>query len=440
MNLSKIQIQNLLQDIVFQYQYHQVIRYIVSFIVSVIMVRSALPQAELGRYELLVFIIASVSGFWSNGIKNAFISYYHHQDEINKKNLPFSTFILLSGVAALIGLVVFLFPGVLSFFHAEKLSSYSGTIAIYLFFYASVPLIETLFLLKKESKTLFLYTHWSQGGILILTLLTAVFQPDLQTFINILVLSACVRWMYLVFIMLKPGGFTISKHQIHVFMVFSLPLIFNMMLGSAMDMIDGLFVAHFFETGFFPVFRYGAREMPLATLLFGSLSLAMIPMLSENMANLSILKAKATKHLHFLAPLSLILMLISPYVFVWFYGQEYRESAYIFNIYLLIMISRVLMPQVVCFAKHQHAIIIWSGILEIIVNIVLSYWWMMYFGVYGLAAGTIVAFAVHKLILITYNYKVNGIRFEEYIEFKPYLIYTFLLIATFFITSMIVIL
>ncbi len=440
MNLSKIQIQTLLHDIVFQYQYHQVVRYIVSFIVSVIMVRSALPQVELGRYELLLFIIASISGFWSSGIKNAYISFYHHQDENSKKHLPITTLVLLSGVAAIIGMVLLFIPGVLTFFHAESLFAYRGMIAIYLFFFASIPLIETLFLLNKESKKLFQYTHWSQGGILILTLLTAFFRPDLQSFIFILILWACIRWLYLLFLLFKPGEFSISKQQIYVFAVFSLPLIFNMMLGSAMDMIDGLFVAHFFETDFFPIFRYGAREMPLAALLFGSLSLAMIPMLSENMANLSILKAKATKHLHILAPLSLILMIISPYAFVWFYGDIYRESAYIFNIYLLIIISRVLMPQTVCFAKHQHAIIIWSGILEIIVNIVLSYWWMMYFGVYGLAAGTIVAFAVHKLILIGYNYKVNGIRFKEYIELKPYLIYTFLLIATFFITSMIEIL
>ena len=68
----------------------------------------------------------------------------------------------------------------------------------------------------------------------------------------------------------------------------------------------------------------------------------MIPLLTEDMANLTILKAKATKHMHLLAPISLVLMIISPYVFIWFYGETYQESAYIFNIYLLIMISRVM--------------------------------------------------------------------------------------------------
>lgn len=434
MNFRILSFQNMLQDIVFQYQYHQVARYIVSFVVSIIMVRSALPQKALGGYELLVFFIVSISGFWANGIKNAFISYYHSLEASEKKRLPFTVFIILSGIAILLGIGLILFPKILSFFHAEILAPYRAIIAIYLLFFATLPMIETIYLLEKKSQKLFHYTHWSQAGILILTIMVALVKPELSAFIGILILWASVRWLYLLVAVLRPFGFDIYQKQIYIFAVFSLPLVLNMVLGSAMEMIDGLFVAHFFDTEFFPVFRYGAREMPLSSLLFGSLSLAMIPMLSKNPSNLTILKAKATKHMHLLAPLSILFMVISPYVYVWFYGAAFQESAYIFNIYLLIMVSRVIMPQTICFAKHQHAIIIWSGIFEIIANIGLSYWWLQYWGVYGLAAGTIMAFLLHKIILLIYNYKVNQIRFSEYIAVKPYFIYTLLLLLTFFIT------
>lgn len=434
MDSTITRLKTLYHDIVFQYQYHQVVRYVVSFIVSVIMVRSLLPQADLGRYELLAFIITSISSFWINGIKNAIISYYNHATEDKKQKLPYTAFLLLSAIALLSGLVICIFPIILKFFGAESLRPYLGCIVTYLFFFATLPLIDTIFLLQKSSKKLFIYTHWSQLGFLIITLLTAILSPTLNSFLFALVLWAGMRWIYLVFVVLWPFSWHIDRHLIYVFGMFSFPLILNMVLGSLMDMIDGWFVSRYFSTDFFPVFRYGAREMPLSSLLFGSLSLAMIPLLTEDMANLSILKAKATRHMHLLAPLSLILMIISPFMFVWFYGNAYQESAYIFNIYLLIMISRVMMPQTICFAKHQHAVIIWSGIVEIIANIVLSYWWLQYWGFYGLAAGTIIAFSIQKVVLIIYNYRKNGIGLTEYVAIKPFLIYSILLIITFFLT------
>lgn len=434
MNSTKLRLNTLYHDIVFQYQYYQVVRYVVSFIVSVIMVRSLLPQADLGRYELMTFIITSISSFWLNGVKNAYISYYNHVNEDKKQKLPFTVFLLLSAIALVSGIVLFLFPEILKFFSAESLIPYLSIIVLYLFFFATIPLIDTIFLLQKNSKQLFAYTHWSQLGFLTLTIFTAIFYPTLQAFITVLLIWAGIRWFYLLFVVLAPFRITIDKQLMYFFAVFSLPLTLNMVLGSMMEMIDGWFVTRYFSTDFFPVFRYGAREMPISSLLFGSLSLAMIPLLTDDMANLSILKAKATRHMHILAPLSLILMIISPIVFVWFYGEAYQESAYIFNLYLLIMISRVMMPQTICFAKHQHAIIIWSGLLEILSNIIFSYWLLQYWGVYGLAAGTIIAFTLQKIILILYNYRKNGIRITEYVAIKPFLIYAILLIVTFFIT------
>lgn len=423
-----------LNDIVFQYQYHQVVRYIVSFLVSVIMVRSALPTVDLGTYELLIFVVISISGFWSNGIKNAFISYYNYPDEISNRNLPWTVFLILSGIAGLLSMMLIIFPGILSFFGTVNLEKYVPVIGVYLFFIAGIPLIETIFLLEKKSNLLWQYTYWSQSGIIILSVLAALFRPELDVFIFILIFWAFIRWCYLILFVLRPYKFCFDYKQFYVFGIFAVPLILNMITGSAMDMIDGLFIAHYFEPDFFPVFRYGAREMPLASLLFSSLSLAMIPLLTEDMKHISILKEKTTRHLHLLAPLSILLMIAAPYLFTLVYGTEYKVSAFIFNIYLLIMVSRVMLPQTICLAKHQHSIIVWSGITEVLANIILSYWWLRYWGVYGLAAGTIVAYAIQKAILIIYNNKVNGISIAQYIDLKAYLIYTFLLILTFIAT------
>ncbi|MBP6569659.1 MAG: hypothetical protein KA270_20955, partial [Saprospiraceae bacterium] len=47
-------------DPVFTFQYYQVFRYLVSILVSVIMVRSGLQKTDLGYYEMWIFIVASL--------------------------------------------------------------------------------------------------------------------------------------------------------------------------------------------------------------------------------------------------------------------------------------------------------------------------------------------------------------------------------------------
>jgi O-antigen/teichoic acid export membrane protein len=146
-------------------------------------------------------------------------------------------------------------------------------------------------------------------------------------------------------------------------------------------------------------------------------------------------RGRANKLMHYLFPLTIALMLVSPYVFTLLYGDGYQTSAFIFNIYLLIICSRVLLPQSFALAFRHHWIVIWSSIIEIVFNIVLSFWWMKLFGVYGLAFATVASYFVQKLILIAYNYKKDGIKLNQYIDVKYYLIYMTLLLLTFVFTT-----
>ena len=104
---------------------------------------------------------------------------------------------------------------------------------------------------------------------------------------------------------------------------------------GVMDMIDGLFVMHYFDEAFFPIFRYGAREMPFSSLLFSSLSAAMIPLLIKDGMSSSEVKVRVTRLMHFVFPVAILLMLLSPFIFPMVYNTEFKQSAFIFNIYLV---------------------------------------------------------------------------------------------------------
>lgn len=423
------------RDPVFAFQYTQVVRYVVSFLISIIMVRSALAADDLGRYEILIFIAGALTVFWTGGIRNALFAFYAKLDPNDQHRLPTQIFWLLCGICIVIALFVGVFPQTVMAIFTQN-ADYTLYFYLILILLLSVPpiLVDAIFFLRKDIKALLSYTHWSQLVSLVLTLMVAVFMPTIEYFIYALLLSYSLRFGYLVFDVLGSAAFDISFDLMRRYAIFAMPLIGTVFLGSMMDMIDGWFVTYYFDESYFPVFRYGAREMPLSAVLMSSLSMAIIPSLSADSQGIIMLKRKVTSLMHWLFPVSGLLMIISPILFPLVYEAAYLDSAFIFNIYLLILISRVLLPQSICLAHHKTGIIILSGMIEVVANILLSFWWMQIWGIFGLAMATVVAYFVQKIILVMYNRQKFGISLTDYIDLKYYVFYSLSLIGIFFIT------
>ena len=189
-----------------------------------------------------------------------------------------------------------------------------------------------------------------------------------------------------------------------------------------MDFIDGFLVVHYFDTEKFPVFKYGARELPFSSLLMNALSVALIPKMVD-IEQLGLLKSKADRHMHFLFPLTILLIWISPTVFVWLYNKTFEESALIFNVYLLILGSRILLPHSILMAYGKQNKILWSGVGELLVNIVFSLWWYNYWGIYGLVLATVFAYYVQKVLMLYWLKKECNITIGQLITVRWWILY-----------------
>lgn len=406
--------------------------------VSIIMVKSALPADQLGYYEVIIFVVTSVSFFWSIGMKNALLSYYPSMPEVEKPVLLATVFWILTGFSLLVSVLFFIFDGYLvqlfTSFDFVPAMEYG---AMYLFMSVPLVLIENVLYLRGDARSLMKYSHWSHAVMLIFVGLAAIWSAELTSFFIAMILWSFIRWVYFLVFVFQSQWQLWSRKLAIAFTLFSLPIIFNVFLGSVMDMIDGLFVMHYFDEDFFPIFRYGAREMPFSTLLFSSLSAAMIPLLIKDRMSSSEVKVRVTRLMHFVFPVAILLMLLSPLIFPMVYNTEFKQSAFIFNIYLLILTSRVLLPQAYNFALHQHKVIVWTSILEIIVNVLLSFWWVQYWGVYGLAMATVVAYFIQKVLLVLYNSRINHISLQQYLPIKWYIIYVSVMVVAFLISNFI---
>jgi len=400
------------------------------------MVKSALPAESLGNYEVILFLVNSVSFFWSIGIKNALLSYYPTTSDDEKPVLLTTVFWVLTILSSFTSLLYFIFDGYLvQLFTSYEFIPAMGYGAIFLFVSVPLVLIENVLYLRDEARALMKYSHWSHLVLIIFTIIIAIWSPELASFFAAIILWSLVRWVYILFFVFRDQWLLWSLKVAKAIIIFSLPIMLNIFLGSVMDMIDGLFVMHYFEEAFFPIFRYGAREMPFSSLFFSSLSAAMIPFLIKNGMSSSEVKVRVTRLMHYVFPVAIVLMLVSPLIFPMVYNEQFKESAFIFNIYLLILTSRVLLPQAYNFALHQHNVIVWTSVLEIIANVLLSYWWVEYWGVYGLAMATVVAYFIQKILLVMYNYRVNKIPLRQYLPINWYIIYVSTMTLAFLISN-----
>lgn len=406
------------------YQYSQILRYLASMLSSVIIARSAMPVEVIGQYELTIFLIAAATTFWSAGIKNALLSRFASVSTDARHKEIQSVFFLLLILSGLTAILVYVFFGHLDFLNRGQ----AGMPSVYLIcgtLFFSVPslITENVLYLEGKLQQLKRYAIWSQLGFIVLITAVAIVAPTLDSFLWVLLIWNFIKCMYLIVMVIPLPVCLPERRRLLSLLLFSGPLILQVFLGQLMELTDGFMVSHFFSDADFAIYRYGARELPFAAMLFSSLSAAFIPLYQTEASALLQLKEKATLWMHRLFIPALILMVISPFLFKWVYGTVFQASATIFNLYLLILLSRVFLPQTINFALHQHRILLVASCSEIVINIILSMWWLQIWGLTGLVAATVVAYASEKIILIVYNYRYNQISPASYIDLRWYLGY-----------------
>ena len=212
------------------------------------------------------------------------------------------------------------------------------------------------------------------------------------------------------------------------------PLILYAVSSAIAKSLDAWLVAHYFTETEFAVFRYGAREFPLVVALAGSVSTIMIPKLLENKA-LPELKMRSARLMNRCYPLVAVLMLFSPPLFAFVFGEEFRSSAFIFNIYLLLTLTQLIFPQTLMTARGDTKILWFISLLELGVNVSASLFLMTQFGLIGIVWGTLVAFTFEKIILLILVYKRYRIPPSDIFDTRMLFAYTLLFIITFILSS-----
>ena len=251
-----------------------------------------------------------------------------------------------------------------------------------------------------------------------------------------LVLSSAFRLIWLLVILFRHSNPSFDGQFILANLKSATPLVLSMFLSGSAQYIDSFIITYYFDDATFAVFRYGAREFPLVLLLANAFSSSMLPGFvdrSKLKLNLEKIRQNSLELGSWLFPLSGLLMIFSHWAFPVIFNSSFSGSATIFNIYLLLIVSRLLFPQTILIGLQKTRPIMWTSALEIAIHLALSLWFVQYWGIAGVAFGTVCSYLFEKLVLIAIVRKTYGLRINEYLNLKRHVHYSILLSGLFIV-------
>jgi O-antigen/teichoic acid export membrane protein len=347
---------------------------------------------------------------------------YSKLDPADKPAFIFQNFLVFCGISILIFLLLTFAGGVLTpILTGLPEVPYFRLFSLFLLFNLPTFPVEYIYLLHKKPVFIAGWGMAAFGLQLVVVFLPVFLGYGLEASLTGLAALAFLKWLWTAATVWHFGALSWRPDLIRKYLHFAGPLILNVWVSNLVLMFDNWLVGwHYHDPAVFAVFRYGSRELPLAQALATALGVALIPRLAEDLAGgLADMKAMTRKLGHLLFPVAILLLLVSKPLFPLVFNPAFASSAPLFNIYLLITASRMLLPNSIILAMHRPRVILWVSLAEMLVKILLSLVFIYAWGLPGLAWSAVIAYWVEKGGLMWYLNR-QGIAVRSYVDLKWY--------------------
>ena len=421
-------------------QAYQLMRYVSMILIGIFMAKSMLGLEAIGMYEQFLFLAGSVSFFWVNGLIRGLLPLYATEEQ--QRIGFFNAFLLLSLLAVLAALLVCV--GAAAWF--TDVAGYKSTnlvwmLVLYLVFSCPAGLTEYYLLVQKKEKAILSYGFFSYSLLLVFVLLPLAFQLGLTGCIRGLLLWALVRYSILWLVVLRNLPFQYSAQYQREHIRVSYPLVFSALVSGSAQYVDGFIIRSRFDEQVFAVFRYGARELPFVALLANAFSNAILPVFANGGPvdiALDQIRKVSSAMANYLFPVSALLLMSTHLLFPLVFNSGFAESATVFNIYLLLIVSRLLFPQTILIGLKKSGFILIASVFELALNVALSLMFVRYWGISGVAWATVIAYLSEKLLLSYLLKSKLNISWSKYQNISRHLIYSLLLLLLFYLVEFVI--
>lgn len=412
----------------------------VIFLIISIVFAKKLDRADIGRFEMFMFIAGIMSFFWVTGIIQSLLPLYNRNKTYRKlgengsQKSPeiFNAFLLLCFFSVFFFLIGHIFKGNFSVFHNRGNVPYINLLLLYILLNQPVQLIEYIYLLNNRSYRILQYGFYTYTAQLLLVIVPVFLGKDIIWSIYGLLIITGARWIWLLILLRRYTELRISPEFMKEHLYLGTPLIITSLISGSPQYIDGVIISSVYQDpAVFAWFRYGAKEFPLVLMLANGLSNAMLPEFStrERMKDsLEKIRKKSEQIMHLLFPAAMLIMLLSRWIYPIMFTPDFQKSADIFLIYSLLIIPRLVFPQTIIIGRKKTHIILIAGIMELALNIPISLFMIKWgYGLVGVALSTFIVNVLSKVFLSGYLWVKMNIKPAEYIPLKIYALYCLLM-------------
>ncbi len=397
-------------------------------LISILLAQSALATDAIGTYEQLLFIGYALSFFWLDGLIQSMLTLYPKQADAERPAFRFQAYVLFAGLSLLLWSLLQIGEGrIVPFLTANDSLPYYDLFTAYLALNVPTYLLEHFFQLDQRPPRIVAFGLLSFVGQLVVVIAPVWLGWDFRwSFVGLLALGAVKHAWLLAYLFghARPGW---NRKVMQQWLVLAAPLIAYALLGGLAQTFDGWLVNYAFEgdQSRFAIWRYGARELPFSLAMVGAFNTAFLPILSEDRdAGLAQMKRQSRWLFHLLFPVTMILLLTSRWWFPWLFSGDFTASVPVFNLFLLIVISRLIFSRTILMALQANTAILFISGVELLINIGLSFALVGPMGLAGIALATVIAFTFEKIMLILLLYRRFGVGLSRYADVRLLLLYS----------------
>ena len=260
-------------------QSYQIIRFLAVFTIGMAMVKLSLPQAQVGQYEVVLFIASLLTTFWITGIIQALLpmtSSSVSRDSGSKRPEIFCDLVVVVALTLVSALLLLVFKNLIGQLAGVANFPYFKQTILYIMLSTPTLLIEYIYLIENQPRKMIAYgliAYSLQVAMVVLPLLVDV---RVEFCIFGLIGISAIRMVWLLVVVRRYAELKIDRKFMFDFIAKSTPLSLKYLVSSSGLYIDQLIISAYYDSSTFAAYRFGAREIPLITILTVGLSNSML--------------------------------------------------------------------------------------------------------------------------------------------------------------------
>lgn len=395
---------------------------------SAVVLSRLLSLREYGTYSQILLITDLSTTVLLFGLPNSLNYFLAQSDDFEEQRNFLSIFYSLSTLLSLaIGfLLVLLLPVIKNQFSNDYLVEFAYFMLVFPWTRIISNSISNVLVIFKKTSLLLVYKLSTSFAILLLILLTVVFDLEFTVYMKLflfvqVIFTLCVYIIVNKYLMKIKVMFNFN--YIKRILTFSIPIGLASVVGTINIKLDKLMISKVLDTEQLAIYENASREIPItiiATSLVAILLPQMVRLLKEKKVDKAIKLWGSSIILSYfiICFLSIALFVFATDVMTLLYSEKYVSGTNVFRIYSILLLLRVTYFGMIINAKGETKFIFFSSLISLLLNIILNILLYKYIGFIGPAIATLISQLIINLSQLYFTSKLLNINLRVIFPWK----------------------